>query len=319
MLIAAAIITILLIAGTVIYLQYFGKRRLIVSTTTSLYDTGLLDVIEKAFEARHPIDVNFIPVGTGVAIQNAKNGDADVTLVHSPKLERSFLEEGYGVCRKIIAYNFFAIVGPEADSAGIRGLNATEALKRIAAYGESQTQKTWVSRSDNSGTHQKEQSLWTASGYNYSEIKIKSWYARADTGMGGTLLMAEEFSAYTLTDMGTYLKYSKDDRISLKTLVTEGKEMLNVYSVIAVNHTRHPSVNFEDAITLIKFLVSEEGQQLIESHGASDYGQSLFLGAVQPLKQNSSQQVVQWIQDYSFFNGSECPPEYRDGHPELYS
>jgi len=320
MIIAASIITMIIIAGTIIYLHFFARRRLMISTTTSLDDTGLLAEIKKAFEAEFPITLNFIPVGTGIAIQQAQNGDVDLTLVHSPSMERTFLEEGYGVCRKIIAYNFFTIVGPQEDPAGIGQLNATEALKRIVEYGNrTQTGKVWVSRGDNSGTHQKEQSLWKSAGYNYTMISEESWYVSAGSGgMGQTLLMANEFSAYTLSDIGTYLKYFKDGRISLKALITEEKALLNVYSAIVVNQTRHPDINFNDAITFIGFLISDECQQLIENYGKSVYGQSLFYDAVQPLKQNASSQIVQWIKDYAFFNGSECPPEYRNGHPELY-
>jgi len=320
MLIISAIATALIIGGTLAYVKYFFRTRLLVSTTTSLYDTKLLDEIEKIFEAQYSIDLQFISVGTGIAIQQAQNGDVDVTLVHSPSLEKTFLEGGYGVCRKIIAYNFFTIVGPQSDPAGIEGSNVTEALKKIAAYGESQSGWAFVSRGDGSGTHSKEQSLWKAAGYNYTLISQESWYASASGGMGETLLKAEEFSAYTLSDIGTYLKYQKDGRISMKAIITEEYSLLNVYSVIAVNQTRHQHVNFNDAITFIKFLVSDECQQLIEDYGKNDYGQSgrLFHGAVQLLEQNPSPQIAQWIKQYAFFEGSECPQQYRDGHPELY-
>jgi tungstate transport system substrate-binding protein len=324
MIIIGAVVTILIISGTIVYSQYFFKRRLLVSTTTSLYDTGLLNEIEKAFETKYQIDVQFISVGTGIAIQQAQNGDVDATLVHSPSLEKTFLEQGYGVCRKIIAYNFFTIVGPQSDPAGIGGSNATQALKKIAAYGETQTSWVWVSRGDNSGTHTKEQSLWKGAGYNYTLISQKPWYASAGAGMGDTLLKAEEFSAYTLSDIGTYLKYSKDGRISLVAILSEEYSLLNVYSVIAANQTLHQQSNFEGAITFINFLISDECQQLIEDYGKSDYGQSgrLFHGAIQPLKQNPTSQIAQWIDKYAFFDSpegrSECPQQYRDGHPELY-
>lgn len=319
MVIAASAITLVIIAGTAVYSQYFAKRRLMISTTTSLYETGLLDEIKREFEAKHSIILNFIPVGTGIAIQQAKNGDVDLTLVHSPAIEKSFLEQGYGVCRKIIAYNFFAIVGPKEDPARIEGLNVTAALRRIVEYGETQNVKVWVSRSDNSGTHQKEQSLWEFAGYSYTEVSKESWYVSAGSpGMGQTLLMANEFQAYTLSDIGTYLKYSKENRITLKALITEEKELLNVYSVIAVNPTRHPTVNFNDTVTFIRFLVSKEGQLLIENYGKDDFGQSLFYGAVKVLNEDSTSQIAEWVREYAFFNGSECPPEYWDACPELY-
>jgi len=320
MIVVASAVTVVIIAGTLIYFQFFARRRLMISTTTSLDDTGLLGEIERVYEAKYLIDLNFIPVGTGIAIQQAQKGDVDLTLVHSPSLEKDFLTQGYGVCRKIIAYNFFTVVGPATDPANIRGLNVTAAFKKIAAYGRNQTGTwVWVSRGDGSGTHTKEKSLWESVGFNYTLVSAESWYASGGGKMGETLLKAEQFSAYTLSDTGTYLKYSKDGRITLETFMTEEKALLNVYSAIAVNQTLHPQVKFDDAITFIKYLISDEGQQLIENYGKSDYGRSLFYGAVQPLKQNPPSQIVQWIKDYAFINGAECPLQYIDGHPELYS
>lgn len=315
MLTAAAAITLLLIAANILYARYYGRERLVVATTTSLYDTGLLDAVERAYESENPVDLIFIPAGTWQAIENAERGDVDLVLVHSPELERSLLESGFGVSRKIFAYNFFAIIGPTHDPAGVRGLNATEALKRIAAYGEAEKCKVWISRGDNSGTHLKEKTLWTQAGFNYDEIKLKPWYDAAGVGMGLTIMKAEEFSAYALADMGTYLKYALDGRTSLRLLVTETPELLNVYSAIAVN--RHG--NCEAAITFISFLVSEKGQQLIESYGRSIYGQSLFKGAVKPLHENPESQIALWIRKHAYIDGYECPPQYRDAkHPELY-
>jgi tungstate transport system substrate-binding protein len=330
MLIAAALATIVVIAGTMAYFTYFAKRRVFISTTTSLYDTGLLDQIEKDYEATHNVDLNIVAVGTGIAIQHAQNGDADIVLVHSPSMEKTFLEDGYGVNRKIIAYNFFTIIGPADDPAGISGKTAAEALQSIVAYGESladqsgQT-KIWVSRGDNSGTHSKEQSLWKAAGYNYTEISAEPWYASAGSGMGDTLNIANQKSAYTLSDIGTYLKFYKDGIISLPALITEEKALLNVYSVMAVkptvpaNQTIHEQINYNDAMDFIQYLVSPETQQLITNYGKDTYGQSLFCGAVQPLKDNTPQPIVSWIQDYAFFDGSECPPQYRGNYADLYS
>jgi len=319
MVIAAVLITASIIAGTLIYFQYFARRRLMISTTTSLYETGLLFEIEKTYEAKYPVDVNFISVGTGLALQHAQNGDVDLTLVHSPTLENTTLTQGYCVCRKIIAYNFFTIVGPQSDPAGIQGLNVTEALKKTVQYGRVQNSITWISRGDNSGTNTKEASLWQKAGYNYSTLSAEStWFINASQGMGETLLKAEEFSAYTLSDKGTYLAYKTDNRITLKAFITEEYLLLNVYSAMAVNQTLHPSVNIVDAISFIKFLVSDEGQQLIENYGKDKYEQSLFYGTVLPLKQNEPQPYVQWIKNYAFFNNTECPQEYRDGYPELY-
>src|SRR3990170_786664 len=308
LLIIAALATIIVIEGTFAYLNYFSKRRLIIATTTSLYDTGLLDEIEANYEANHPVDINIISLGTGATIQVAENGDADVVLVHAPSLEKTFLEEGWGVNRKVIAYNFFTIVGPEADPAGIEGKTASDALNAIVAYGESLADqsgvtKIWVSRGDNSGTHTKEKSLWSAAGYNYNETSIEPWYASVGSGMGDTLNVASQKNAYTLSDIGTYLKFSKEGSTSSIALLTEEKSLLNVYSVMAVNQTvpanqtLHDQINYNDAMDFIKYLTSAETQQFIENYGKADYGQSLFVGAVQPLKDNAPQPTVQWIKD----------------------
>jgi tungstate transport system substrate-binding protein len=317
-LIVAALATIVVIAGTIVYFDFFARRRLRISTTTSLYDTGLLDEVKKQYEATHSVDLSIISAGTGIALQQAQAGDADIVLVHSPSQELTFLTNGYGVCRRIIAYNYFTIVGPSSDPAGITGENATEALKSIIAYGRNRTsQIIWVSRGDNSGTFSKEQSLWSSAGYNQTIISTESWYATTGSGMAYTLNVANQKNAYTLSDLGTYL--SLDGTISLKSIVNGGKSLLNVYSVMAVNPAKVSNVSFNDAIDFIKWLVSDTGQQVISNYGKANYTQSLFYGAVQPLKDNSPQPDVSWIQSYAFFNGIECPTQYRDDHPELYT
>jgi len=305
------------VAGTTYFLRSPLKERLIISTTTSLYDAGLLDAIETQFEAQYSIDLNFISVGTGIAIQHAQRGDADIILVHSPTDEFGFLKNGTGVNRKIIAYNFFALVGPEEDPAQIRNTAPLEALSKIVENGRNGTAK-WVSRGDNSGTHAKEKSLWTAAGFDWKALAKESWYINAGSGMGETLKKADYFEAYTLADMGTFLKYQKDGLISSKVLVEQGKDLLNVYSAIAVNQTLHPNVNFGGAMTFMKFLISDEGQQIIEQYGKAEYGQSLFYPAVRLLRENTDSTIAQWIREYAFFNGAECPTEYHKGYPELY-
>ena len=317
---AAVLATIIVIAGTIIYFDFFARRTLRISTTTSLFDTGLLDEVTKQYEATHTVDLSIISAGTGIALQQAQAGDADIVLVHSPSQELTFLTNGYGVCRRIIAYNYFTIVGPAEDPAGITGKNATEALKSILSYGRDHVDQTiWVSRGDNSGTFTKEQSLWTSAGYNQTTISAESWYATTGSGMAYTLNVANQKDAYTLSDMGTYLSLSKSGTISLKAIVNGGKSLLNVYSVMAVNPAKVSNVSFNDAIDFIKWLVSDTGQQLISNYGVSNYSQQLFYGAVQPLKNSSPQPDVSWIQSYAFFNGTECPIQYRDDHPELYT
>jgi len=326
----AVLATIIVVAGTLVYFNYFAKRRLFISTTTSLYDTGLLDSIEENYEATHNVDLNIVAVGTGIAIQHAENGDADIVLVHSPSVEKTFLEEDYGVNRKIIAYNFFTIVGPEDDPAGIEGKTITEALDGIVAYGDSladqsgQTQ-IWVSRGDNSGTHSKEKSLWSKAGYDYDSIAENPWYASTGQGMGATLNVANQKNAYCLADIGTYLKFYSEGTISLPALILEEQSLLNVYSVMAVNptvpanETIHEQINFDDAMDFIQYLVSPETQQLITNYGKDTYGQSLFTGAVQPLIDDAPQPLISWIKAYAFFEGSECPPQHRNGYAQLYS
>lgn len=306
------------IAGTTYYftITMQGRRRLVVSTTTSLYDTGLLDAIEEKFEEKNPIDLYFISVGTGLAIKHAKRGDADVVLVHAPSTEYTFLKEGYGVCRKIIAYNFFLIAGPEEDPAKIRNLNVKQALTRIVEAGRNGS-IVWVSRGDDSGTHVKEKTLWASIGFNWTVLREEGWFIESGSGMGKTLLMANERNAYTLADVGTYLKYRNEGHITLEALVSEGKELINVYSVIAVNPEKVSTVNFQDAITFIQFLTSQECQTLIGEYMKDVYKQSLFNPAVEILKQENSP-ITTWIREYAFFNGTECPSDYRNGHPELY-
>ncbi|MCP8304706.1 MAG: substrate-binding domain-containing protein [archaeon] len=312
------------IFGTAYYVGAFASKRskLVISTTTSLFDTGLLDEIEDRFEAKYPIDLYFISVGTGLAIEHAKRGDADMMLVHDPSMESTFLSDGYGLCRKIIAYNFFVIVGPEDDPAEIEGLSPSEALINIVEAGRKEEAK-WVSRGDSSGTHSKEKSLWTMAGFDSNELKNEGWYIEAGAGMGTTLGIANTYSAYTLADLGTYLAYydygvPTPGKVSLVVLVDQGQELLNVYSTMAVNPSIHEELNFEGAITFIKFLISEEGQNLIGEYGQGDYGQSLFFPAVELLKENTDSTLVGWIEDYAYIDGEECPPEYQDGHPELY-
>jgi tungstate transport system substrate-binding protein len=323
-LIIAVAVTALIIGGSFAYFQYFTRTKLLISTTTSLYETGLLNATKQAFEAKYQIDLNFLPVGTGQAILQAQGGNVDALLVHSPSNETQFLQGGDGLCRKIIAYNFFTIVGPASDPAGINGSSVTSALGKIVDYGRNHTSsRIWVSRGDGSGTHTKEKSLWAKANFSYSQISSESWYASAGQSMSITLNMANEFGAYTLSDTGTYWKLSKDGTISLVPFITETKDLLNVYSVMAVNQTKHPSVNFTNAITFIRYLISDEGQQLIDNYGKDQYGQSLFHSTVQLLKQNSTLQIVQWIKDYAFIKEGnesyECPPQYRDDrYPDLY-
>lgn len=310
------------VVGTSYYLAAVAssgsRTKLVISTTTSLYDTGLLDAIEDQFEAKHPIDIYFISAGTGIAIKYAERGDADMILVHAPSKELTFLEGDYGTCRKIIAHNFFTIVGSEGDPAEIKGLTPVEALREIVEAGR-RGDVFWVSRGDDSGTHTRERGLWLAAGFNSTELRAEDWYMESGTGMGKTLQIADEKTAYTLADMGTYLKYYTDHLISLEVTVDSGKELLNVYSAICVDDNYNSEVNFDAAITFIKYLTSEEGQQIIDEFGQGVYPQKLFHPSVQLLKDTSASATpANWIREFAYFNGEECPEKYQDGHKELY-
>ena len=306
------VVLCLLIAGLLYYSVYHHpvKEKLIVATTTSLYDTGLLDVVEEAFEKKFSqYDISFISAGTGIALQYASRGDADVVLVHAPKLEKKFLEDGYGVNRRIIAYNFFVLVGPQSDPAKISGLNVEEALRKIVEAGRS-GKAFWVSRGDNSGTHVKEKTLWVSAGFNPEKLREEPWFLESGAGMGKTLLLANEKDAYTLTDIGTYLKYSKGGLIKLKILVGEDEKLINVYSVIAVNPEKVKNVNFKAAMKFVNFLISDEGQNLIGNFGVKEYGKPLFNPAVKLLKEGRETPIVEWIKGYGFIEGEECPAKY---------
>jgi tungstate transport system substrate-binding protein len=323
--IVAIILTAIVSVSGTIY--YFGvgpfakaptRTKLVVSTTTSLYDTGLLDEIEDQFEANNPTDVYFISAGTGIAIQYAQRGDADMILVHAPSKEQAFLEGGYGVCRKIIAHNFFTIVGPEEDPAGIKGLMPVEALRRIVESGRKNVVE-WVSRGDDSGTNTKEKGLWSAAGFEWSDLRTEDWYLESGTGMGKTLQISNEKNAYTLADMGTYLKYYTDELIALAVIVDAGEELLNVYSAIAVDPQHNPEVNYDAAINFMKFLSSEEGQEIFEKFGEDEYPERLFYPSVELLKEKTDTTLLEWIEEFAFFDGEECPQEYQRGCSELFS
>jgi len=311
--IALAITTIAVIAlATWALTTPQNKTILTVSTTTSLYETGLLDVLDAKFEEKHPnINVTFISQGTGLAIETAKRGDVDMILVHDPVREKVFLEEGYGVNRKIVAYNYFVIVGPEDDPAGIQGLEPVSALLKIKEAAEA-GKTVWVSRGDDSGTHAMEKRLWVAGGEDPNVLRESNWYLERGAGMTATLALTNEKMGYTLCDKGSYLKNFVPGNIDLVILVETGNiDTLNVYSAIACD-PRNPSlshVKFEEAMKFIEFLVSDEVQQLLADFGIEDYELTLFNPAVEVLRDNSDPIVVAWIKEKAFINGAECPAD----------
>jgi tungstate transport system substrate-binding protein len=301
------------------------KESLIVSTTSSLYETGFLDVLKTQFEKRHSqYNVSFISQGTGLAIQTAKNGDADMILVHDPTQEKAFLTDGYGVNRKIVAYNFYIMVGPAADPAKVTGLSPVDALKKIAAEGPKRN-AIWVSRGDNSGTHSKEKALWKLAGLNLTMLKRQNvegtnnpWYLEAGSTMTATLQLANQKNAYTLTDVASFLKNSKSGNIQLVKVVDSGKDTLNVYSAIACNPAKNTRGKYEASMALIRYIASDEGQTLFRDYGVQEYGSALFKPWITTLKTNSDPTLIQWVKDYAYIDGSDCPTQYRLNPGDLY-
>ncbi len=247
------------------------QPRLRVATTTSLYDTGLWGYLEPMFEEEYSVELDIMYAGTGKALEYGRRGDVDIITIHDKAREAQFIAEGYGVERVPFAYNYFLIVGPAADPAGIKGLSPEAAFQRLM----DSAQASLVSRGDDSGTHSKEKKIWQAAGYDYEAVRnAGSWYIEAGSGMGPTLMMASEKQAYTLTDMGTYLAYQ--GKLELVPIVDKGDILLNVYSAIAVNPATNPKTNIDMANNLIDFLTSPQIQELIGSYGVEEYGMQLF-------------------------------------------
>ena len=236
-----------------------SKHRLVIASTTSIEQSGLLNVLVPAYEKASPwqVSVEVIAVGTGKALRLAKRGDTDMLFVHDPFREEKFIAEGYGVNRRVVMHNYFVIVGPANDPAQVKkAKSASEALEDIAAAGV-----RFISRGDDSGTNIRELDLWDDAGIN---PKGKAWYIESGTKMGDTLLVADRETAYTLSDMGTFLSYQ--DRLKLKIVFAGDPFLRNDYSVIAVNPERFPDVRYREAMDFIAFVTSPEGQRIIASH-----------------------------------------------------
>jgi tungstate transport system substrate-binding protein len=295
---------------------------LTVSSTTSLYETGVEDQMKTEFQAQYPwITINFLSQGTGAALQTAERGDADMVMVHSPSQELAFLTGGYGVNRKIIADNFFIVVGPQNDPANVTGMSVVAALTQIKTLGE-EGKATWVSRADGSGTNTKEIALWKEAGFNYTALSMEtSWFKSTGQGMTATLLVADELGGYTLSDTASYLTNTNEGNIQMKIVVQATKDLLNVYSVIVDNplNANLTQTNFVASMLFVHWLVSANGQNLLATYGTSTFGAPLFAPFVPLVSTGSNATLLSWIQNYAYFNGTECPAAYRYDSSTLYA
>lgn len=238
------------------------EKSIVLATTTSTQDTGLLDTLVPAFEKKYGVSVKVVSVGTGAAIEMGKRGDADVLLVHSRKSEDEFVDQGYGVNRKDVMYNFFFLVGPKDDPAKVASTkDAVSAMTAIANSGS-----TFVSRGDDSGTHKKEKTIW-----DIANIKPQGqkWYLEVGQGMGATLTMANEKGAYTLVDSGTW--YAFQDKVNMKIVLQGDKALFNPYGVIAVNPAKYPNIHHNTAMAFVEYITSEEGQNIIKNYKKDGY------------------------------------------------
>ncbi len=243
------------------------QKSIILATTTSTQDSGLLDALLPVFEKKSGFLVKTIAVGSGQAIAMGARGEADVLLVHSPADEKKFMDEGSGLRRQLVMHNDFVVIGPAGDPAGIKtAAGAVEAFKKIA-----QAKALFISRGDKSGTHSKEKKIWESAGIN---PEGQSWYQQTGLGMGQTLGVAAEKKGYTLTDRGTYLAQQKT--LGLPILSQGDKSLLNIYHVIEVSPQKWPKVNAAGAKAFADFLVEPATQKLIGAFGRGKFGASLF-------------------------------------------
>ena len=246
-----------------------SNPNLILATTTSTQDSGLLDVLVPMFEEQTGYTVQTVAVGSGEAIKMGQEGNADVLLVHSPAAEATFMTDGWGKDRSLIMHNDFVIVGSADDPAKIKDLGPADAFKAIAAAGA-----TFAARADKSGTSTKELGIWKKAGLDPATEK-PAWYLETGQGMGATLTIASEKDAYTLTDRATYL--ANKDKLQSVILVEGNNALLNVYHVMTIDPAKWPKVNYEGAIAFSKFMTDPAVQEVIGKFGVDKFGQQLFI------------------------------------------
>lgn len=243
------------------------NSNLLLVSTTSTQDSGLLDVLLPAFTEKTGYNVQLVAVGSGQALKIGEQGNADVILLHSPAAEKEFMANDFGIDRRLVMHNDFVLMGPPSDPAGIRGKSPVEALDEIFA-----SRATFVSRGDESGTHVKELALWKNAELDPAG---QEWYLETGQGQGATLSIASEKSGYAITDRGTFLAYKSN--VDLEILVEGDPFLLNIYHVITVNPEKWPNVNLAGAKAFADFVTSPEGQKIIGEFGVDKYGQQLFI------------------------------------------
>jgi tungstate transport system substrate-binding protein len=245
-----------------------ANPNLILATTTSTQDSGLLDVLIPLFEKETGYTVQTVAVGSGQAMKMGEEGNADVLLVHAPATEVTFMENGFGKDRALVMHNDFIIVGPAADPAKIKGMPVVDALEAVMTKNA-----TFVSRGDDSGTHKAELNLWKKAEFD-PKAAAPAWYLETGQGMGASLTVASEKGAYILTDRATYL--ANKGNLELDILVEGDQSLLNVYHVITVNPDKWPKMNYDGALVFVKFMTDPATQEVIGEFGVDKYGQSLF-------------------------------------------
>jgi tungstate transport system substrate-binding protein len=264
--IAACLALIFMLGLNATVISAADSKDVILSTTTSTVDSGLLDDLIPRFEKKTGFRVKTIAVGTGQALAMGEKGEADVLLVHAPAAEKKLVDAGVAINYQLVMHNDFVIVGPPADPAKIKGKTAADAFKSIDSVGA-----VFVSRGDDSGTHKKELSLWKNADV---VLTGKTWYQESGQGMGATLLMASEKAGYTLTDRATYL--AQKANIKLEILSEGDKPLLNIYHVMQVNPEKFTKVNAAGAKAFVEFMIAPETQKVIGEFGKDKYGAALF-------------------------------------------
>ena len=244
-----------------------GPKDIILATTTSTQDTGLLDTLVPMFDEQTGYNVKVIAVGSGQALAMGERGDADVLLVHAPSSEVPLVDSGAAINRQLVMHNDFIIVGPESDPAGVKGMTAVDALAAIYSKGA-----TFVNRGDDSGTDKAEKALWKKAGVDPAG---QSWYEQSGQGMGASLQIANQTNAYILADRGTYL--ATRENLDLVILVEGDPALFNIYHVMQVNPEKFDLVNGPGGAAFVEFMVSDATQAIIKDFGVDKYGQALFI------------------------------------------